>query len=302
VLVLALAIFAPQCAAASSMERAMRSVVSVIPQWPPDARRTEEPEGSGVVILDGRTVLTAAHVVAKALSVSVRTWDGEILEAAVKGQDRATDLAVLTIPRPLPAMQTEVDDPELGEEVCAIGNAQGAGLSLRCGVVSALHRAGMGVNHVEDFIQTDASVNPGDSGGALVNRNGRLVGSLSAIFASGSDTGKGLNFAVSARLAAHVAAALVKEGRFKRVISGLKLEYSRTRGEPILLAARVVSVRPGLLGEKAGIEPGDIIIRAGGRRIRKPPDFVSVMAGLTEAGMDVTVIRDGRQKTLRLAP
>ncbi len=300
-LFLALALSAPGHAFAGSPEKVMPSVVSVLPEWPADARRTEEPEGSGVVILDGRTILTAAHVVDRALSVRVRTADGEILEATLKGRDRATDLAVLTVLHALPAMEIEPEDPKLGERVCAIGNPHGVGLSLRCGVVSALHRAGMGFNHVEDFVQTDAAVNPGDSGGALVNQAGRLVGLLQAIFSSESDTGKGLNFAVSAQLAARVGEALATQGRFKRAASGLRLTFGRTKTEHVRLGARVVSLKSGMLGQKAGIEVGDIIVRAGGRRIRKPADFVSVMAGFTDEGMDVTVVRDGKDKTVKLA-
>ena len=302
VLALSIALLAPVAAARASFEHAVRSVVSVLPQWPADARRTEEPEGSGVVVFDGRTVLTAAHVVDRALSVNVRTVDGEVLPATLSGRNRATDLAVLKIEKQLPAMEIEPENPKLGERVCAIGNPHGVGLSLRCGVVSALHRAGMGFNRVEDFVQTDAAVNPGDSGGALVNAEGKLVGVLQAIFSSGADTSKGLSFAVSAPLAARVGEALAKTGRFRPAVSGLRLAFGRTGTDPVRLGARVRAVKPQSLGERAGVKTGDLILRAAERRIRKPADFVSVMAGVTDAGITLTIIRDGKETELNLVP
>jgi len=102
--------------------------------------------------------------------------------------------------------------PELGDPVCAIGNAFGLGLTVTCGVVSGLHKAGVGFNAIEDFVQTDAAVNPGASGGALVNRSGKLVGVLSAIFTKKSDANIGVNFAVSSSLALK-AAKLLQESK-----------------------------------------------------------------------------------------
>lgn len=302
VLFVALAVLLAACDSADPVEQAMRSVVSVIPQWPPDIRRTEEPEGSGVIVLDGRTVLTAAHIVNKALSVQVRTSGGEILDARIEGRDTVTDLALLSIPTSLPAIVFEEDDPELGDRVCAIGNSFGLGLSVTCGVVSGVHRAGIGFNPVEDFVQTDAAVNPGASGGALVSDNGEFVGLLSAIFTKRSDANIGVNFAVSAKLAGRVARELAEQGSVALQTSGMRLVQTPAKGETGKLGARVASLQPGSLAEKAGIKPGDIIIRAGGRRIRKPPDFVSVMATLTEEGLELTVIREGKENNLKLAP
>lgn len=298
-----LALHAPLPAEAGPIEDAMQSVVSVLPEWPPDARRTEEPEGSGVVVLDGRTVLTAAHIVNKALSVQVRTAEGEILPAEIAGRDLATDIAILRLERNLPAISADMEDPPLGSEVCAIGNAFGLGLSVTCGVVSGLHRAGVGFNHVEDFVQTDAAVNPGASGGALIDREGELVGLLSAIFTKRSDANIGVNFAVSAPLALHVAAGLSKETPFRRPVSGLRLEPSLAKGESGRMGAKVAAVKPGLMGERAGIAVGDIILRAGKRRVRKPADFVSAIAGIRPGeNMEIEVLRGGETKLLSLAP
>lgn len=301
--ILALVALAPTgAAAAGPLDEAVRSVVSILPEWPPDARRLEEPEGSGVVILDGRTIVTAGHVVAKALSIRVRTADGEILPARLKGRDGATDLAILSIEKELPAMQAVDTDPVLGEKVCAIGNAFGQGLSLTCGVVSAVHRAGVGFAAIEDFVQTDAAVNPGASGGALVNGEGKLVGVLSAIFTKKSDANIGVNFAVSARLAMRVSRELSRQGRVRRTVSGVRLEAVPEKGGTGFLGARVMRVRPGSIAETSGVRAGDVIVRAGGRRIRKPADFVSVMAGFGPGGLELEIMRNGKRTTLRLGP
>lgn len=304
-LFLALVIAAPYPVQAATLEKALGSVVSVLPQWPRDTRRTREPEGSGVVIFDGKTILTAAHIVNKAISLRVRTSDGEILTAVLKGRDLATDLAVLKIEKSLPPFAFEEQEPTLGGRVCAIGNALGEGLSVSCGVVSAKHRAGLGFNPVEDFIQTDAAVNPGSSGGALVNEEGKLAGVLSAIlnFEKMPDANIGMNFAVSAALAKRAASALVDHGRFKRAISGLRLARWPKKGGTGLQGARVLWIKPGSLAETAGVKVGDVIYRAGERRVRKPADFVSVMA-LLESGqtLAIEIARDGNSRTLQIKP
>lgn len=291
----------PFAADAQSLDQAMRSVVSVLPEWPPDARRLDEPEGSGVVVLDGRTIVTSLHVVDKALSIRVRTLGGDILSARLTGRDRATDIATLQIGKALPVIISADRELELGEKVCAIGNSFGLGLSVSCGVVSGTHRAGVGFNAVEDFVQTDAAVNPGASGGALVNEKGEFAGLLSAIFTKKSDANIGINFAVSARLTYDVARQLKERGRVRRPISGMKLEQVPAKGETGRLGARIVSLRPGLIGERAGLKVGDIILRAGNRRVRKPADFVSAMSGLLHSdSLEIEIDRGGAAQKLFL--
>jgi len=299
--ILAVVVFLPLAAGAQTLDQAMGSVVSVLPEWPPDARRHDEPEGSGVVILDGRTIVTALHVVDKALSIRVRTFEGDILSARLTGRDRATDIATLKIGKALRPITMANRKLELGEKVCAIGNAFGVGLSVSCGVVSGTHRAGLGFNKVEDFVQTDAAVNPGSSGGALVTGEGKFVGLLSAIFTKTSDANIGINFAASARLTNDVAVQLKQAGRVKRPISGMKLEQALDKGGIGRLGVRIVSVRHGFIGEKAGLKAGDIILRAGGRRVRKPADFVSTMSGLLGSDiLEIEIERGGAALKLLL--
>lgn len=288
-------------AAAQPLDRAMLSVVSILPQWPRDATRLAEPEGSGVVMFEGRTIVTTLHVVDKALSIQVRTIAGDIFPARLTGRDRASDIATLAVDKPLPAIKLAPVESRLGDKVCAIGNAFGLGLSVSCGVVSGIHRAGMGFNRVEDFIQTDAAVNPGASGGALVNQRGEFTGMLSAIFTKRSDANIGVNFAVSAALTGAVARQLRDTGRVKRPISGLRLEPFPGKGETGRLGARVVSMKSGFLGERAGFKEGDIILRAAGRRVRKPVDFVSAMSSLLRTdALDIEIERNGAMKKLRI--
>ena len=257
----------------------MDSVVSVLPDWLGRAPNSDEPEGSGVVIGDGRTVVTAAHVLGNAEKVLVRTRDGDIVNARIKAADKVTDLAVLELDAPLAALEF-AGDAKVGQRACAIGNAFGLGISMTCGTVSAVNRAGVGFNTIEDFVQTDAAVNPGASGGALVDAQGRLIGVLSAIFTKQSDANIGVNFAVSAPLAERVVAGLEKNGQIAWHFAGLSLRIYPGKGNTGRQAARVAQVRGGTAGELAGLKPGDRIVRAAGRRIRKPQELRGALARL----------------------
>ncbi|MCP5082091.1 MAG: PDZ domain-containing protein [Alphaproteobacteria bacterium] len=278
----------------------MSSVVSVLPRTAPGQANKEEPEGSGVVIFEGRHILTARHVLTNAQDILVRTFDGVLHQAQVRGQDPATDLALLEITAELKPIDLG-DDPKIGEEACAIGNAFGLGLSLTCGLVSAVNRTGTGFNPVEDFVQTDAAVNPGSSGGALVNKYGRLVGVLSAIFTKSADANIGVNFAVSTALARRVATDLRAGKKVKWNFGGAGLGAIPQRGGLGRMGAEVLQVRPGSAAEKAGLKPGDIIRHVDERRIRKPRDFRSAMARLLP-GEDVEIKfeRDNEEERVTL--
>ena len=273
--------------------RVLPSVVSVLPEWPHDEGRLEEPEGTGVAILDGTYLLTALHVVDKALSVRVRTYDGRIIKAEIAARDSATDLALLSVDVRLPPLSFG-GDVVLGEPVCAVGNAFGLGLSVSCGIVSALHRAGIGFNAIEDFVQTDAAVNPGASGGALVDREGRLVGVLSAIFTKGSDANIGVNFAIAAPLASRVAEALASDGAVEWRFGGMALAAFPEQGSTGREAATVMRLTPGGPAAAAGVMPGDHVVAVGGRRVRSPADVRAAIAR-TRPGeaIGLTVEREG---------
>jgi S1-C subfamily serine protease len=279
---------------------AMDSVVSVLPNWFGRPASAEEPEGSGVVVGDGRTVITAAHVLGNAEQVLVRTRDGDVVNARIKAADKATDLAVLELDTPLVAVRF-AGDAKVGEPACAIGNAFGLGISMTCGTVSAVNRAGVGFNSIEDFVQTDAAVNPGASGGALVDAQGRLIGVLSAIFTKQSDANIGVNFAVSAPLVERVVAGLQKNGQIAWHFAGLGLGSYPGKGNTGRLAAEVLRVRKGSAAELAGLMPGDQIVRADGRRIRKPQEMRGGLARLRPGEkMVIEYVRGGEKARTEL--
>ena len=259
----------------------LRSVVSVLPTWPgrgeggaPALPPGQEPEGTAVAVAPGGYLATALHVIAPAESITVRLSDGRLRAAELVGRDGPTDLALLKIEDDLPVLPW-AGTPALASPVCAIGNQFGLDLSVTCGVVSAVARSGVGFNPIEDFIQTDATVNPGASGGALVDREGRLVGLLSAIFTKDSDADIGVNFAVSATLVRRVVEDLIAHGRVIRGRSGLRVADLSREARFEQAGARVLSVKPGGAAEQAGLQPGDIVTAIAGRTIRRASDVTS---------------------------
>ena len=297
----------PQSASAFRAE-VLESVVSVLPKWPgheqggrPQLPPGAAPEGTAVAIRPGGYLVTALHVVDRADAITVRLPDGRHTPATLIARDPPTDLAVLKTDADLPVPE-DAPAPALGQAVCAVGNQFGLGLSVTCGVVSAVHRTGTGFNPIEDFVQTDAVVNPGASGGALVDGEGRLVGMLSAIFTKDSDADIGVNFAASTALLRRVAGDLIAHGRVRRARSGLRVADLERAARADLAGARIVALAPGGAAERAGLAVGDVVTRVGTRTIRRASDVVSALA-LARPGdrVAVTVIRDGAPADFDLA-
>ncbi|MCR9254675.1 MAG: trypsin-like peptidase domain-containing protein [Alphaproteobacteria bacterium] len=297
----------PDAPARALPPEARDSVVSVLPVWPGRAQGGRggppgvAPEGSGVVLKAG-VIATAWHVIEPAERIDVRLSDGRILPARLIARDVASDIALLSVEADLSPVRI-APDPVLAQPVCAVGNAYGLGLSVTCGVVSALNVSNAGFNPVEDFVQTDAAVNPGMSGGALYDRQGRLVGMLSAIFASQAESNIGVNFAVSTDLLTRVATALETEGAVAYPAPGWRLR-APDREQAAVLAAPVVAA----IGETgpaaaAGIGPGDRVIEIGDRRIRSPRDAIGAFAVIDPSAGPVTVVieRDGTRRQVTLS-
>jgi len=279
---------------------AMRSVVSVLPVWPGRPPDLAEPEGSGVVVADGRRIITADHVIRDARIIHIRTFDGRIIAARLAGRDARTDLAVLEIDTVLAPLAFD-GDPPLGARVCALGNMFGLGLSVSCGTVSALRRTAVGFNEIEDFVQTDAVVNPGASGGALINEGGGLVGVLSAIYTKQTDANIGVNFAVSAPLAQKVLEQIMARGEVRWRLGGATLMGVPARGETGRQAARIVALAAEGPEQAAGLQPGDVMLSAGGRQIRGPEDYASALArAVPGARIPVTFERNGVERSAEL--
>ncbi len=279
-----------------------QSVVSVLPVWPGRAQGGTgaapgvAPEGSGVVLKDG-VVATAWHVIEPARRIDVRLFDGRILPARLIGQDPASDIAVLAVDARLRPFEL-ASDPALADPVCSIGNAFGLGLSVACGVVSALHVSNAGFNPVEDFVQTDAAINPGSSGGALVDADGRLVGMVSAIFASQSDTNTGVSFAVSTELLIRVTDDLLAMGEVRYPDPGWQLAFGSREQLARIAAPAVRSVAGGSPADLAGIRPGDLILQIGARRVQDPRDATAALAVLPGDAERVALVieREGKRE------
>ena len=289
--------------------RVLESVVSVLPLWPGHQRGGQSqvppgaaPEGTATAIRAGGYLVTALHVVARALEITVRLPDGREVPAELVGRDPPTDIALLKLGLDLPLL-VPGPEPAFGDRVCALGNPFGLGLSLSCGVVSATRRTGTGFNPIEDFIQTDAAVNPGGSGGALLDAEGRLIGLVSAIFTKQSDANIGVNFAASRALLMRVVEDLAAHGRVIRGTSGLRVADLDDDARIIIAGARVT--RATGAAATAGLAAGDIITDISGRAIRRASDVTSALH-LHRPGdaIAMTFSRDGERRatTLRLAP
>lgn len=310
--VLAIAVFSLNAHAAQGFQPAvLESVVSVLPLWPghvqggqPQVPPGSAPEGTAVAILPGGYFVTALHVVERATAITLRLPGGRHIPAVLAGGDRASDLALLKAPADLPILP-DAPEPALGDPVCAVGNQFGLGLSVTCGVVSALHRTGTGFNPIEDFVQTDASANPGISGGALVDARGRLVGILSAIFTKDSDADIGINFAASIALVRRVVEDLAAHGRVKWVKSGLRARDLGPEERGSLTGARVARVGPKSAAARAGLRAGDVVSRIGERPIRRASDVTGALAlARPGARLDLEILRSGRSRkiTMELPP
>jgi len=223
--------------------------------------------GSGVIVRADGYVLTNHHVIAGAQDILVGLSDGRITPASVVGTDRDTDLAVLRIEgsnlpaaTPAPAEQALA----VGDVVLAIGNPLGIGQTVTIGIVSATGRNQLSLSRYEDFIQTDAAVNVGNSGGALVNARGDLVGINTSVF--GRERGvQGISFAIPASAAARVLEQIIEHGHVIRGWMGSEYADAAQSASPVsdglLRGVQLVAAVPGGPADQAGLRPGDILRR-----------------------------------------
>ncbi len=263
--------------------------------------------GSGVIIdKDQGYVLTNNHVIDKADKITVTLSDGRQLNAKLLGTDPEADVAVIQIPADNLTALKVADSSQLkvGDFVVAIGNPFGLGQTVTSGIVSALGRSGLGIEGYEDFIQTDASINPGNSGGALVNLRGEFVGMNTAILApSGGNIGIG--FAIPANMAMRLMESLVQHGEVRRGLLGvttqdLTSELVKAFNLKSQHGAVVSQVEAGSPAEKAGLEPGDIIVAVNGQEIKNGSSQIRTAISLLQVGDTATleVMRGEERKTL----
>ncbi len=262
--------------------------------------------GSGVIVdADKGYIVTNNHVIANADVINVALQDGREFKATLIGSDPSTDVALLQIDATeLEALQlAEIDEVRVGDYVVAIGNPFGVGQTVTQGIVSALGRGGLNNDNYEDFIQTDAAINMGNSGGALVNLDGELIGINTAII-SGSGTSAGIAFAVPVNMIAAVMDQLEQFGEVRRGQLGVQIQDLTTAMESALQTgagrgALVTSVLPGSAAERAGLEVSDVIVAVDKDAVDSGRDLRNIV-GLLRLNQEVTlqVYRDGKKQSL----
>jgi Do/DeqQ family serine protease len=277
-----------------------------VPQPPPQQRA--HGLGSGVIISTDGYILTNHHVIDGADQIKVDLNDDRTLDAKVVGTDPLSDLAVLKIDATnLPVLALgDSDKVRVGDVVLAIGNPMGIGQTVTMGIISAKgrHTGLQGSGSFEDFLQTDAPINQGNSGGALVSTNSELIGINSQILTP-SGGSIGIGFAIPSNMARTVADTLVKIGKVRRgqlgiVVVNAGSEPAKALGVKESKGVVVAQIAPGSPADKAGLKAGDVITSFNGTEVNDLNTFRNQVAA-TAPGTEVTltVLRDGRQQQIR---
>tara|TARA_B100002052_G_scaffold273636_1_gene276191 strand:- start:1262 stop:2677 length:1416 start_codon:yes stop_codon:yes gene_type:complete len=250
--------------------------------------------GSGFIIKKNGTVVTNNHVIENADDIIVRV-DNKEYEAEVVGSDPYADVAVLKIQSDedfKPVLFGNSDKARIGDWVVAIGNPFGLGGTVTSGIISARNRD-INLTRYDDFIQTDASINQGNSGGPLFNLEGKVIGINTAIIAPGQAGSIGIGFAIPANAASNIIDQLIKYGETKRGWLGVRIqqvtkEIAEVQNLDKPRGALIAGVSEGSPAEKAGIKPGDIILEFDGQKIQTMRNLPRIVAN-TKVGKNVVV-------------
>ncbi|HAV1393929.1 TPA: serine endoprotease DegQ [Enterobacter hormaechei subsp. steigerwaltii] len=265
--------------------------------------------GSGVIIDAAKGyILTNNHVISQADKISVQLNDGREFDAKLIGGDDQSDIALLQVQNPSNLTQIAIADSDklrVGDYAVAVGNPFGLGQTATSGIVSALGRSGLNLEGLENFIQTDASINRGNSGGALLNLNGELIGINTAILAPGGGS-IGIGFAIPSNMAKTLSQQLIQFGEVKRGLLGIKgMEMSADIAKAFKLnvqrGAFVSEVLPNSGSAKAGVKSGDIIVSLNDKPLSSFAELRSRIA-TTEPGAKVKLglIREGKPLTVEV--
>jgi S1-C subfamily serine protease len=275
------------------------------PFTPPNNRNSSAERQTGAasgIVIDAREglVLTNSHVIEHADAITVTLTDGRKLKASLVGSDPPTDIALVKVPaEDLTAISVgDSDQLRVGDFVLAVGNPFSLGQTVTSGIISGLHRS-IGLDQYEDFVQSDAATNPGNSGGALVNLRGELVAMTSAIYnATGADVGIG--FAIPVNMVRTVTDQILRYGEVRRGTLGIALndltpELGRERKlPPHQTGAVIAAMNPESAAAAAGLRVGDVISAIGTTPVRRGADLRNKLWQLGAGdAVDLTVLRDG---------
>ncbi|WP_331828490.1 Do family serine endopeptidase [Candidatus Blochmannia sp. SNP] len=263
--------------------------------------------GSGVIINANKGyIITNNHVVNGADKIKVQLNDGREFDAKLIGHDEQTDLALLQLSKFKNLSEIKIADSDIlkvGDFAVAIGNPFGLGQTATSGIVSALGRSGLNLEGLENFIQTDASINRGNSGGALVNLHGELIGINTAILTPGGGN-IGIGFAIPSNIVKNLSQQLIEFGEVKRGQLGIKgteltADIAKALNIDAQRGAFVSEVLPGTAAAKANIKAGDIIVSIEGKPIKNFAEL-RVKIGTTTPGkiIKLGLLRDGKIQTI----
>ncbi|WP_392560958.1 Do family serine endopeptidase [Orbus sturtevantii] len=277
--------------------------------YPENQSRAFVGQGSGVIIdADKGYVVTNNHVIDNAEKITILVNDGREFTAKLIGKDPLTDIALLQIEngKNLTAIKlADSDKLRVGDFAVAIGNPFGIGQTVTSGIISALARSGLNMNGFENFIQTDASINRGNSGGALINLNGELIGINTAIIAPGGGN-VGIAFAIPSNMVKNLTEQFSEFGQVKRGVLGIKgneltSDIAKAFDLNVQKGAFISEVLEDSAAKEAGIKAGDVIISMDGKPIES---FAELRAKVATAGVgreiSLGLIRDGKQVMLKV--
>jgi serine protease Do len=280
-----------------------------MPQQQQPRSQRETSLGSGVVVSPDGYILTNNHVVEGATDVKVSFANKEEYPAKVVGADKYSDVAVLKIDkRGLPTLPfADSAHAEVGDVVLAIGEPFGLGQTVTMGIISAKGRGGLGIERFEDFIQTDAAINRGNSGGALIDTKGELVGINTAILSGETGGNQGIGFAIPANMARNIMDQILKKGKVSRGYMGilpqeLTPDMAKAFGMPNSHGVAVAQVTANSPAEKAGMRVGDVITAINGNPVEDVNTFRLAVAGFAPGTtVHLKIARNGQNLDIPVA-
>ena len=264
--------------------------------------------GSGFIISSDGYIMTNNHVISGADEIYVKMSDGQEYLAKLVGTSPEVDIAILKVManrtfKPLKFANS--DNIKIGHWAIAFGNPLGLNSSMTVGVIGASGRSSLGIEQVENFIQTDAAINQGNSGGPLLNINGDVIGVNTAIYSTNGGS-VGLSFAIPSNLASNVRDSIIKSGKYERPYVGISVldltqEIKKQRNIPYSTGIIVQQVYPGSPASKYGLKAGDVILEIDGKTVTSAGAFIGeVAAKKTGETINLKVFSGGKEKNIAM--